>query len=91
MTQQAIAGQHGWHGNCDPQNMPYIKFAYGGFSVACFEYIPKKSGGVKRGPVKVRVKGRLERPQAVYYKATEICRQLDAGTYNGPKNVWATI
>jgi len=58
------------------------------FSVGCYELVPRKSGeGTKRGKVKVRVAGPLSRPHDVYRKASEICAQIDAGTYTGPKNV----
>lgn len=52
-------GKHGFSGSCAPGNA----FAHSGqetFSVGIFEWLPKSSGsGLKRGPVKVRVKGRV--------------------------------
>ncbi len=58
------------------------------FSVGIFELIPRKSRhGLKAGPVKVRVRGRVEDDALVYKKAEEIIWQLDRGTYEGPKTV----
>lgn len=58
------------------------------FSVGVFEILPQVSGeGTKRGPVKVRVKGRTSNPDAVYKKAREIVDLLDAGNYSGPKTI----
>lgn len=83
----AVAGQHAWYGNYDPAHYTPLYGNYYTFSVSCFEYLPKSSGGLKRGPAKVRVSGRRDKPEKVYEKATEICRLLDAGTYDGPKNI----
>jgi len=56
------------------------------FSVGIFELIPKKSKhGLKAGPVKVRVRGRVEDDALVYKKAEEIIKQLDKGAYEGRK------
>jgi hypothetical protein len=58
------------------------------FSVGVFEVIPKASGkGTKRGATKVRVKGLVSNPNAVYEKAREIAALLDAGKYDGPRTV----
>lgn len=58
------------------------------FSVGVFQWVHKVNGkDLKKGHVKVRVKGRTDNPELVYNKAREIIAVLDAGTYNGPKNV----
>ena len=57
------------------------------FSVGCFEWLPKKGGGVKRSKAKVRVRGSTRDAELVYERAEDVCRQLDAGTYKGPKVV----
>ncbi len=88
----AVAGQHDYHGACAPGNAPPTWTSrHFRFSVGCFQYLPKANGrGVKRGPVKVRITGFTRSPELVYEKAAEVCRQLDAGTYNGPRNITAT-
>ena len=88
----AVAGQHDYHGACAPGDAwPTRTSRYFRFSVGCFQYLPKARGsGVKRGPVKVRITGFTYRPELVYAKAAEVCRQLDAGTYSGPRNITAT-
>lgn len=61
------------------------------FSVGVFEWIPTKDGkDVKRGPVKVRVRGLIGRSDAIFSKARDIVDDLDAGTYTGPKVVCIT-
>lgn len=72
---------------------------YGGcesFSVGIIQWIPKygKTGhnpkDLKKSKSKVRVRGSRQDRQKVYDKAAEICAQLDAGTYTGPKTVNVT-
>ena len=79
--------KHGYRGSCAPGSG--CAYGYETFSVGIFEVVPKAGGkGTKRGgPVKVRVKGRMSDPQAVYDVADKIVEKLDAGTYAGPKNV----
>lgn len=83
------AGQHGYDGACMPGGAHECKsFMQETFSVGVFEWVAKSSGkGVKRGPVKVRVRGPFSEPEKVFDKAREIAAALDAGTYSGPKNV----
>lgn len=85
----AHAGGHDFDGHCAPGGSGAAYF--GGqatFSVGVFQWVPKShSNGLKRGPVKVRVKGRCSDPELVYAKAREIASALDAGTYRGPKHV----
>ena len=58
------------------------------FSVGIFPILPKASGkGTKRGAVVVRVKGLCSDPGSVYERAREICKALEEGKYQGPKNV----
>ena len=79
------AGKHGFDGACAPDSALGCKWDT--FSVGVFEYVEKRSVGLKRGKVKVRVKGPTSDPERVFAKAREIVEQLDAGTYTGPKNV----
>ena len=58
------------------------------FSVGIYEAFPEFAGErAGKSAVKVRVSGYTIKPELVYQKAREICEQLDAGTYAGPKNV----
>lgn len=87
MQTERKVGTHGFHGSCAPQGG---RTYFGGqrtFSVGCFQWEPCSSGnGFKKGPVKVRVSGPVDRWEQVEARAREICAQLDAGTYAGPKN-----
>lgn len=78
---------HRYSGSCAPGSG--CAYGYETFSVGIFEVVPKASGkGTKRGgPVKVRVRGLVSDPQAVYDAAARILSELDAGTYVGPKTV----
>jgi hypothetical protein len=82
----AEGGSHAWHGNCDPARYHH-GYPTETFSVGCFQWLPKAKGGLKRGPALVRVYGSTSKPELVYAKAKQICKELDAGTYVGPKNV----
>ena len=79
--------QHGYSGQCAPHTGCGI--SYKTFSVGIFEVVPTANGrGTKRGgAVKVRVRGLVSDPRAVYDVAAKIVEKLDAGTYAGPKNV----
>ena len=81
-----IIGTHGWSGSCAPGGLcPYRTET---FSVGCFEWLPSaKQGTAKKGKCKVRVYGQTDNPQPVYEEAERICRELDAGTYTGPKTI----
>ena len=85
-------GAHGWSGSCAPatagwrggRNLHWNKT----FSVGCFQWLPSASRGIaKKGKCKVRVYGQRDNPRPVYEAADRICRELDAGTYAGPKTV----
>jgi hypothetical protein len=84
-----MIGRHDFSGQCAPGPTQDKGAATGrSFSVGIFEVLPRASGkGTKRGPVKVRVKGPMSDPEAVFARARLICAQLDAGTYTGPKSV----
>jgi hypothetical protein len=79
-------GTHAFYGACAPDgNLCHRNQT---FSVSCFEWVPYSRGkGTKRGPTKVRVKGFTNDPQLVFDFASEVCKQLDAGTYDGAKTV----
>lgn len=83
------AGKHAFEGGCAPGSDGMLKYSIQEtFSLGIFQWVPKSSGkGCKRSAVKVRVKGAVDKPSAVYSKAGEIVAALDAGTYTGPKNV----
>lgn len=81
------SGKHDFDGACTPGNDRVIHNQKT-FSVGIFQWVPKNNGkGCKRSPVKVRLKGLFQKPEAVHAKAREICGLLDAGTYSGPKHV----
>ena len=95
----ATAGRHGYSGECDPARNAHLHFKPETFSVGVFSWIPKKSAAkrfgrgeskpedLKRGKVKVRIRGLTNNPTAVYRKAKEVCDELDAGAYTGPKTI----
>lgn len=79
-------GTHGWSGAWAPGNGKAVFNKT--FSVGCFEWVPStRKGMAKKGKVKVRVCGRQHNPEPVYEAAERICRELDAGTYAGPKSI----
>ena len=79
--------KHYFEGSCAPGTSPYV-LLWDTFSVGVFEAISTADGKhIKKGPVKVRVKGLTRYPDPVFAKAREIADALDAGTYSGPKNV----
>lgn len=76
--------KYSFSGACASNPWPSLKTC----SVGVYELVPRASGkGEKRGKVKVRVSGNVGDSQAICDRAAEICKQLDAGTYKGPKNV----
>ncbi len=78
-------GKHGFSGSVTPGESDYSH--YWTFSVGCFQWLVKSGGGLKKGKVKVRVKGLSKNPELVYAEATRICELLDKSTYQGPKTV----
>lgn len=89
MTTAPQPGTHAFTGQFAPSKKQMI--GQQSFSVGIFEWLSKANGkGVKRGAVKVRVKGPTHAEQAVLDKAREIAQQLDAGIYEGPRTVTAT-
>ena len=79
--------KHYFEGSCAPGTSPYAR-QWDTFSVGIFEAISTADGKrIKKGKVKVRVKGLTRYPEAVIAKAREIVDAMDAGTYSGPKNV----
>lgn len=83
-------GAHGFEGKCAPLS---ASKSWGDrnktFSVGVFQWVARREGGVKRGKVKVRVRGWMSAPDPCLKRAAEIAAQLDAGTYDGPKVVEA--
>lgn len=84
-VEPGTVGTHAFSGSYDPDSWEITHFPEQTFSVGCFEWISRSGGGVKRGKVKVRVKGRIDAKEHVYERAKVVCEQLDAGTYDGPK------
>ena len=80
-------GSYDFAGSCSPQGgrcfVPFQRT----FSVGCFRWTASARGEPKKGRVEVRVSGPVDRWADVEAKAREICLELDAGTYTGPKNV----
>lgn len=68
-----------------------ITFSPGSFStisIGVFPWVLSSSGKfLKKGKSKVRVIGDSAQVEKIHEKALEIARELDAGTYAGPKNV----
>lgn len=70
--------KHDYIGECSPKedNGLWNKT----FSVGCFQWLPMLSGkGLKKSPVKFRVKGLVSDVSKVYAEAEKVCRQLDNG------------
>ena len=87
MNTPVTIGTHGWSGSCAPGS-PMACRTHSTFSVGCFQWLPSaRKGMAKKGKVKVRVYGRRDNPEPVYEAAERICRELDAGTYAGPKTI----
>lgn len=92
---EAKVGKHAYAGSCAPPGVGGVAQDFGGvfsgqhrFSVGIFQWVLLSSGkGVKRGPVKVRVVGYISDAHKIAEKAREVCQELDAGTYTGPKKV----
>jgi len=95
---QPVIHRHDFSGACSPVNWEDCKSCakdkgYKGptwntFSVGIFEWLPRVGGhGLKKGPVKVRVKGLCSAAEEVEREAKRICKQLDAGQYHGPKTI----
>ena len=79
------AYKHGYSGSCRPINGHSCLGGQATFSVGIFQWWPKTSGGVKKLPVKYRVRGWIADEAAVYERAQEICRLMDAGKWNSRK------
>jgi len=76
--------KHSFSGKCAGMMWPSMQTC----SVGVYELVPRASGnGEKPGKVKVRVSGNVSDFQRICDKAAEICKQLDAGKYSGPKTV----
>lgn len=85
-------GKHDFAGRCKPGAEEHSE-RFVTFSVGVFEWVPSHRFGLldpdnpKRSKVKVRVRGSVRFPEAVYHRAQQIAAELDAGTYAGPKTV----
>ncbi len=82
--------KHDVYGDCAPDGRLSKEYRahWETFSLGVFQWVAKSSGkGLKKGNVKVRVKGLTADPDPVFAKAREIAADLDAGTYTGPKTI----
>ena len=71
--------KHDYSGECSPLSYNFATFNKT-FSVGCFQWLPKAQGkGLKKSPVKFRVKGLVSEASKVYAEAEMICRWLDEG------------
>ena len=74
--------RHSYSGECAPgvNYLGPVAVRNCTFSVGIFQWIPKVSGkGLKKSPVKFRIKGYTSDPQKVYDLATKLCRAFDGG------------
>jgi hypothetical protein len=77
--------KHGFDAACLPSAGTCI---WDSFSIGIFQWIPNKDGSrLKRGKVKVRVKGLISQEDTMRSLAKSFAAQLDAGVYDGPKLV----
>ena len=81
--------KHYFEGACAPGGkLAPLAYHWDTFSVGVFEAVLAADGKrIKKGKVKVRVKGLTRYPDAVFAKAREIADALDAGTYTGATHV----
>jgi len=68
-------GRWDFDGACKPGN----SLPKDTFSVSIFQWVQKKSGGLKKSKSVYRVKGSFHYPEQVYKRAGEICDFLDNG------------
>jgi len=84
MLENKVAYKHDFYGSCAPGKG---SSNWGTFSVGIFEWLEKASGnGLKRSPVKYRIKGRVSNPDAVYNRAREVCKKFDDGWFPKSKS-----
>jgi hypothetical protein len=69
------AYQWDYEGHYDPARRQ--QFHSNTFSVGIFQWLPKKSGGLKKGTVHKRIRGFTSQPQEVYDKAIAECNRLN--------------
>jgi len=82
-----VIHRHDFSGGCSPKEMGRFP-GQETFSVGIFEWLPKASGhGLKKGPVKVRVRAFCCAVEEVERVARRICKELDVNQYHGPKTV----
>jgi DNA primase len=77
--------EHDFSGACEPGKSHY---SHQTFSLGIFQWVAKSGGkGLKKSKVRVRVSGPVHEAEAMREIARNICKELDTGTYNGPKTV----
>ncbi len=80
------AYKHGFDGSCAPGS--HYSSGQVSFSVGVFQWLPTAAGrGLKRSPVKIRIKGYMSEPERVYAAAREVCTKLDAGWVPDKKSI----
>lgn len=81
MKKEPKAGYHDYIGAKPPTGIELFSFC-----VNCFQWIQEEEI-LKKGRIKVTIAGSMYDPKSVCDKAEEICHQLDARKYDGPKIV----
>jgi len=79
--------KHDFSGSCAPGAT--MLFHNNTFSVGIFQWVPKASGkGLKRTPVKFRIKGTTSNPDSVYERARIVCEKMNKGWVPKTKSEW---
>ena len=90
VKEERVEGKHTFEGSCAPADGNPWGMSPGQetFSVGVFAWVKTANGkGLKRGPVKVRVYGRVGNAHLVHAAAKGVCDLLDIGAYGGPKRL----
>ncbi len=78
MLENKVVWKHDFYGEWAPGNPHSLRSAT--FSVGVFQWLPKLNGqGIRKSEVKCRIKGYTNKPEDVFAKAREICKELDEG------------
>ena len=80
-------GKHDYSGACAPE--PDCQRTWNGtFSVGIFKWLLTKDGkGLKKSPVKFRVKGSIRDSELMYSTAQRICKEMDDGIFPKEKSM----
>ena len=76
MLENKMLWKHDFDGECVPTGAS----AWRTFSVGVFQWVPTAGGqGLKRSPVKYRIRGDASNPEPTFARAREVCRMMDDG------------